>query len=64
VDLQAHGPAALKLYCHEVTVRFVERAVVPPYEGSIPGCDSWHGAPLDRHRLRVNFGEFAFHALG
>jgi len=35
VDLQAHGPAALKLYCHEVTVRFVERAVVPPYEGSM-----------------------------
>jgi hypothetical protein len=33
VDLQAHAPAALKLYCHEVTVRFVERAVVPPYEG-------------------------------
>jgi hypothetical protein len=35
VDLQAHGPAGLKLYCHEVTVRFVERAVVPPYEGSM-----------------------------
>jgi len=35
VDLQAHGPAALKLYCHEVTVRFVERAVMPPYEGSM-----------------------------
>jgi hypothetical protein len=35
VDLQAPGPAALKLYCHEVTVRFVERAVVPPYEGSM-----------------------------
>jgi hypothetical protein len=35
VDLQAHGPAALKLYCHEVTVRFVERAVVPPCEGSM-----------------------------
>jgi hypothetical protein len=34
VDLQAHGPAALKLY-YEVTVRFVERAVVPPYEGSM-----------------------------
>jgi hypothetical protein len=33
VDLQAHGPAALKLYCHEVTVRFVECAVVPPCEG-------------------------------
>jgi hypothetical protein len=63
VDLQAHGPAALKLYCHEVTVRFVERAVVPPYERSmIRGGVSWHGAPPDRHRLRVNFGEF-FHAL-
>jgi hypothetical protein len=35
VDLHAHGPAALKLYCYEVTVRFVERAVVPPYEGSM-----------------------------
>src|SRR5215218_8547550 len=23
------------LHCHEVTVRFVERAVVPPYEGSM-----------------------------
>jgi hypothetical protein len=35
VDLQADGPAALKLYCHEITVRFVERAVVPPHEGSM-----------------------------
>ena len=35
MDPQAHGPAALKLYCHEVTVRFVEREVVPPYEGSM-----------------------------
>ena len=26
---------ALELHCHEVTVRFVERAVVPPYEGSM-----------------------------
>lgn len=25
----------MELYCHEVTVRFVERAVVPPYEGSM-----------------------------
>ena len=25
----------LDLHCHEVTVRFVERAVVPPYEGSM-----------------------------
>jgi hypothetical protein len=25
----------LELHCHEVTVRFVERAVVPPYEGSM-----------------------------
>ncbi|MEW6635435.1 MAG: CRISPR system precrRNA processing endoribonuclease RAMP protein Cas6 [Actinomycetota bacterium] len=25
----------LELYCHEVTVRFLERAVVPPYEGSM-----------------------------
>ena len=29
------GPGALELHCHEVTVRFVERAVVPPYEGSM-----------------------------
>ncbi|MCA3748931.1 MAG: CRISPR system precrRNA processing endoribonuclease RAMP protein Cas6 [Rubrobacter sp.] len=26
---------ALELHCHEVTVRFIERAVVPPYEGSM-----------------------------
>ena len=26
---------ALELHCHEVTVRFVEKAVVPPYEGSM-----------------------------
>ncbi len=25
----------LELHCHEVTVRFLERAVVPPYEGSM-----------------------------
>jgi len=25
----------LELHCHEVTVRFVEKAVVPPYEGSM-----------------------------
>jgi hypothetical protein len=29
------GPGALELHCLEVTVRFVERAVVPPYEGSV-----------------------------
>jgi hypothetical protein len=29
------GPSALELHCHEVTVRFLERAVVPPYEGSM-----------------------------
>jgi hypothetical protein len=29
------GPSALELHCHEVTVRFVEHAVVPPYEGSM-----------------------------
>lgn len=29
------GPEALELYCHEVTVRFLERAIVPPYEGSM-----------------------------
>jgi hypothetical protein len=29
------GPGALELHCHEVTVRFLERAVVPPYEGSM-----------------------------
>jgi hypothetical protein len=26
---------SLDLHCHEVTVRFLERAVVPPYEGSM-----------------------------
>lgn len=26
---------ALELHCHEVTVRFLEKAVVPPYEGSM-----------------------------
>jgi|SRR5215207_176235 len=26
---------ALKLYCHEVTIRFLDHAVVPPYEGSM-----------------------------
>jgi hypothetical protein len=35
VDLQAGGPAALELYCHEVTVRFLEEAIAPPYEGSM-----------------------------
>jgi hypothetical protein len=35
VDLQAGGPAALELYCHEVSVRFLEEAIVPPYEGSM-----------------------------
>ena len=25
----------LELHCHEVTVRFLEKAVVPPYEGSM-----------------------------
>ncbi|CAN5687041.1 hypothetical protein BH18ACT11_BH18ACT11_19990 [soil metagenome] len=29
------GPGALELFCHEVTVRFVEKAIVPPYEGSM-----------------------------
>lgn len=29
------GPGAFALHCHEVTVRFLERAVVPPYEGSM-----------------------------
>jgi hypothetical protein len=29
------GPVALTLYCHEVTVRFLEKAIVPPYEGSM-----------------------------
>jgi hypothetical protein len=33
--MSSSGPGALELYCHEVTVRFVERAVVPPYEGSM-----------------------------
>jgi hypothetical protein len=26
---------ALELHCHEVTVRFLKKAVVPPYEGSM-----------------------------
>ena len=26
---------SLELHCHEVTVRFLEKAVVPPYEGSM-----------------------------
>jgi hypothetical protein len=29
------GPGALKLYRHEVTIRFLEKAIVPPYEGSM-----------------------------
>jgi hypothetical protein len=29
------SPGALKLYRHEVTVRFLEKAIVPPYEGSM-----------------------------
>jgi hypothetical protein len=29
------GPGALTLHCHEVTVRFLEKAIVPPYEGSM-----------------------------
>jgi hypothetical protein len=33
--VSANGPDALTLHCHEVTVRFVEHAVVPPYEGSM-----------------------------
>lgn len=33
--MDSSGPASLELHCHEVTVRFLERAVVPPYEGSM-----------------------------
>lgn len=33
--MSGSGPGALELYPHEVTVRFLERAVVPPYEGSM-----------------------------
>lgn len=33
--MSGSGPRALELHCHEVTVRFLERAVVPPYEGSM-----------------------------
>ena len=33
--MSSSGPGALELYCHEVTVRFLEKAVVPPYEGSM-----------------------------
>jgi len=29
------APKKLELHCHEVTVRFLEKAVVPPYEGSM-----------------------------
>jgi hypothetical protein len=31
----SNGPDALTLHCHEVTVRFLEKAIVPPYEGSM-----------------------------
>src|SRR5215210_2469961 len=31
--MSSSGPAALELYCNEVTVRFLEKAIVPPYEG-------------------------------
>jgi hypothetical protein len=31
----SNGPDALTLHCHEVTIRFLEKAVVPPYEGSM-----------------------------
>jgi hypothetical protein len=33
--MSSSGPGALKLYRHEVTLRFLEKAVVPPYEGSM-----------------------------
>jgi hypothetical protein len=33
--MSSSGPGALELYCQEVTVRFLERAIVPPYEGSM-----------------------------
>ena len=33
--MDTSGPGVLTLHCHEVTVRFLERAVVPPYEGSM-----------------------------
>ncbi len=33
--MSSSGPTTLELHCHEVTVRFLERAVVPPYEGSM-----------------------------
>lgn len=33
--MSSSGPGALTLHCHEVTVRFLDRAVVPPYEGSM-----------------------------
>jgi hypothetical protein len=35
VAVNNSGPSALELHCHEVTVRFVEQGVVPPYEGSM-----------------------------
>ncbi len=33
--MDTSGPGALTLHCHEVTVRFLEKAIVPPYEGSM-----------------------------
>lgn len=33
--MSGNGANGLELHCHEVTVRFLERAVVPPYEGSM-----------------------------
>jgi hypothetical protein len=33
--MSSSGPAALELYCHEVTIRFLEKAIVPPYGGSM-----------------------------
>jgi hypothetical protein len=33
--VSSSGPGAFTLHCHEVTVRFLEKAVVPPYEGSM-----------------------------
>jgi hypothetical protein len=33
--MSINGPSVLELHRHEVTVRFLEKAVVPPYEGSM-----------------------------
>lgn len=33
--MSSSGPGALELHCHDVTVSFLEKAIVPPYKGSM-----------------------------